>query len=256
MREHKVLEATNLKFVMEGPGSFSGYASTFSNFDRVGERVVKGAFVPHIEAFLKDGFIAAGHDWKTAIATPRVAREDDIGLYIEADFHSTQAAQEVRAIMQERLARQKSVKLSIGYEVLASEDTEEGRLLKELKLFEVSVVTVPANPLAIVTDAKSSREQLGFNDHAEALVAANKAFAERVRERIEYREKEGRVLSASNMTTMRSWQDSLTGIAGGIGELLEVATPKRDAEKSKAEVERLRLEVLRRRRRTMELQIL
>jgi HK97 family phage prohead protease len=234
--ERKVIEATSLKFVAEGPGGFSGYASTFANFDRVGERPTKGAFAPHLADFLRDGFVSVGHDWTVQVATVTKALEDDIGLYVEGEFHTTPFAQQTRTIVQERLERGKSVKLSIGYEVLLAEDTDEGRLLKDVKLYEFSFVSVPANPLAIVTGAKSGEvSTLGFDEHGALVATINAAFAERAVGRYEFRTKDGRVLSTANFTTLEQAYESI----GKVLESARRATPE-DSEKQLTETERLR----------------
>lgn len=241
--EHKVLPAEGLKFTNESEwGEFSAYASTFSNWDDVGERPEKGAFAPHLDHFLQNGFIAIGHDWKSLpVATPVEAYEDEHGLFIRAEFHSTQAAQDARRVLQERLARGKSAKTSIGYSVLRDEVVEGGRLLKEIKLHEVSLVTVPANPLASVLASKSGEvSTLGFNEHAEALVAAAEAFAERTRDRVEFRLKEGRVLSRATIGKIDELRPRLMEVYDGLGELVESAQPKQ--EKNLAEWEQVRAE--------------
>jgi hypothetical protein len=64
----------------------------------------------------------------------------------------------------ERLDRGKSVGLSVGFRVqewTANEDVTDRwgmpqRTITKAELFEVSIVTVPSNPLATVTGAKSS----------------------------------------------------------------------------------------------------
>jgi HK97 family phage prohead protease len=240
--ERKSIDASEFKFQLEGegPGTFSGYASTFGNFDRVGERPAKGAFTPHLDDFLKNGFVSASHRWDLYIATPKAAYEDDHGLYVEAEFHSTAAAQEVRTIVKERLARGKSVSLSIGYEVLAAKDVEGGRELTDIVLREFSVVTVPANPLATILMASKSGEvsTLGFNEHAEAAVSVVAAFAERARDRAEFRLKEGRMLSGANVTKIQGLLPQLMDVHKALSDLLEAAAPK--TEKSMAETHALR----------------
>jgi hypothetical protein len=52
--------------------------------------------------------------------------------------------------------------LSIGYRTIDQDFTEDGtRLLKELELWEVSVVSLPMNPLAQVAHAKSQLSAIG-----------------------------------------------------------------------------------------------
>lgn len=160
----------------DGPGSFEGYASTFGNKDYAGEIVVKGAFVKCLDRFKADGFIAVGHDWEgLPVATVTEAKEDSVGLWVKGEFHSTPEAQSARTVMKERLDRGKSVGLSIGYEVKDAEMTAKGRLLKELELFEFSIVTVPCNPLAGATGAKSADgkgQYLGAYVEADATYSA------------------------------------------------------------------------------------
>jgi len=52
--------------------------------------------------------------------------------------------------------------LSIGYQTMDADYDDEGRrLLKEIELWEVSVVSLPMNPLAQVTHAKSQLSERG-----------------------------------------------------------------------------------------------
>lgn len=106
-------------------------------------------------AFLKDGFGALNHEWGSLpIATISTAREDDRGLYVEGQFHSTPDAQAARTVVRERLERGKSVGMSIGYKVADDEFKDGARHLKEVDLYEVSLVSVPANPEAQLVDIK------------------------------------------------------------------------------------------------------
>jgi HK97 family phage prohead protease len=198
--EYKLFDAPEVKMSGDGSGFLTGYASSHQNFDSVRERVVKGAFAAGLADFMRDGFIAVGHNWSALpIATPVEAKEDDFGLKVVGEFHSTKEAQDARTVIKERLDRGKSVKLSIGYEVLDDERTDEGRLLKALKLYEWSYVTVPANHLAAVTSAKSwPASGLPFTEHSERVVSAVQEFLHRAEERTEARFKDGRILSAAN----------------------------------------------------------
>ena len=213
-------------------GRIEGYASTYSNFDRQGERVVKGAFGKSIPDFKTNGFIAIGHDWDSLpVATVTEAFEDDHGLFLSADFHSTALAQEARTIAQERLERGKSVSFSIGYEVLADEFVDEGRLLKEVKLFEVSLVNVPANPLATVTGVKTLLESsMSIDAHSDVVEAAIQGYVKRLGNYQKARVKEGRVLSGANRTKLSALHTSLADVMAAIEELLAATEPKADNE--------------------------
>ena len=224
--QHKLYDTT-IKVTDEGPGSFSAYASTFGNFDMVNERVEKGAFAPHLDAFLRDGFIALGHDWHALpIATPTKAYEDDHGLVIEAEFHSTAAAQDARKVVMERLARGKSVKTSIGFETLADRTVDEGRVLTDVRLFEVSLVTVPANPAAIVLGAKGQTvSELSLESHFRLVVSAAEELMERMRANGDIRAKDGRPPSDAN-------RERLAALVESHSKLLKASEPKATREET------------------------
>jgi Escherichia/Staphylococcus phage prohead protease len=155
--QHKECLDAEFKILDDDPmGSFSGYASIFGNTDRQNEVVVKGAFASTLPAFLKDGFGALNHEWSALpIATISEAREDDRGLWVKGQFHSTTDAQTARTVVRERLERGKSVGMSIGYKVKDDEFKDGARFLKDLDLFEISLVSVPANAEALVVGIKS-----------------------------------------------------------------------------------------------------
>ena len=224
--EYKSFDAIDLKIAGDGNGFVSGYASTFANFDSVGERVVKGAFAESLPEFLASGFVAVGHNWNALpIATPLEAKEDDHGLFVTAEFHSTQAAQDARRVIRERLERGKSAKFSIGYEVLDAENTKEGRLLRKLRLFEYSLVTVPANQMAVVTGAKGWGLELPFTEHSERLMSAVREYLDRAEDRKQFLAKEGRVLSAQNRQRLSSLMSQLAEMQQAIDELLRNTEP-------------------------------
>jgi HK97 family phage prohead protease len=154
--QRKACERAEFKLSEEASGSFSGYASVFSIVDRAGEIVAPGAFTKSLEAFQSDGWIAVAHDWDALpVASIKDCRQDAKGLWVEAEFHSTPAAQATRTYVRERLQRGKSVGLSIGYFVHDSLSTKEGLLLKEIEVSEASIVTMPANPAAGAVRAKA-----------------------------------------------------------------------------------------------------
>jgi HK97 family phage prohead protease len=156
----KTCSLAEFKLSEEGDGGFSGYASTFGNKDRAGEIVMPGAFAKCQDEFKRDGFIAVGHNWAgLPVATITDCYEDRKGFFIQCEFHSTPEAQAARCVVRERIDRGKSVGLSIGYEVKEKERTAAGLLLKELHVFETSIVTVPCNPEANATGAKSEPQE-------------------------------------------------------------------------------------------------
>jgi HK97 family phage prohead protease len=212
----------------EGAGTFKGYASTFGNWDDVfpvPERPVKGAFQKYLGKFIDTGFIAGHHKWQdNPVAMVKAAEEDDYGLKLTADFHSTQAAQDIRTIMAERLDAGKSVGLSIGYIVHADEYVEEGRLLKEIELFETSFVNVPANPKANATVVKDRDALAGlpFDTHIETVLVAVQGVVERASQIKDLRKEKGRTLGTTAQDRLNVLLRELDACKSNLDDMLKV----------------------------------
>lgn len=223
MPEKKILPLVEAKAAGDGPGTLEGYGSVFGSIDSYGDTIEAGAYVETLPTFLKDGFIAWGHDWADPVATPTDAREDTRGLFLTAEFHSTDEAQRARTITAERLARGKSMGLSIGYEAMEwefrkvetpvrnqwGEFTDKVRVLKRINLFEVSLVTVPAEPKAQVTGAKNG---MPFAKHAEQIMADLSAFAARAVELAEELKASDREPSEAKRQQMLALLETFSGL--------------------------------------------
>lgn len=204
----------DIKALAGDNGGFEGYASLFDVVDQGGDVVERGAFADAIPNFVRDGFIGDGHNWGSvgegALGTIKDAHEDERGLYIKAEYHSTPAAQVARAISQERMARGKSVGLSIGFAIApggADEDRATGvrHLTKINPLFEVSQVNVPMLRPAGLTAVKGMR----LADHDDLLTDAEAAYVERWRALVAAELKEGRVLSEARRARIAGHRDQL-----------------------------------------------
>ena len=229
--------AAEFKFFDEGPGGFTGYASVFGNVDSYGDVVMPGAYAESIPVFLRDGFIAIGHDWGSlAVGYATEAVEDSYGLKLTTAFHSTKEAQDARTVIRERSAAGKSTGLSIGYMVPAGgrKSRDDGvSELHKIDLREVSIVTVPANRAALVTGSKSeSRAGLPFLEHSDAVRAAVEEFVIRAKAIAELRVKEGRVLSTATRARIAGCRDAmedavsaLQGVDADLADLLAATEP-------------------------------
>lgn len=142
---------------VDSPGTFEGVAAVFSNLDRQNDIIQPGAFIETLKSFTKHGFLANAHDWSEPVGTIDDARETAEGLYVRGEFHSTPRAQLLRKVVRERLDRGKSVAMSIGFKATADSFDEEKQVrhIKGIELYEVSIVTVPANPLARIASVKA-----------------------------------------------------------------------------------------------------
>lgn len=153
---------------IEDGGIVKGYASTFDRDpDAYGDVVAPGAFKNTLARWAEIGKpipLLYGHsveDPKYNIGAVTEAREDERGLYIEARFDAeNETAQQVRKLVREGRLYQ----FSFAYEVLnaAPVELEDGRKaneLRELNIFEVSLVQIPANQHAEVTEIKDANTE-------------------------------------------------------------------------------------------------
>ena len=157
--EHQ-FKSFNLK--ANGNGSISGYFSTYEKTpDSYGDIIEPGAFTQTIAKRKESGHpfpLCWNHDFDKVIGVVDSVEETENGPYIEAHFLDTELAQDVRKFVQSGAVYQ----FSFAYDVLkAREPNEEEKkagvknVLQDLEVFEVSVVTVPANQNAVVTDVKA-----------------------------------------------------------------------------------------------------
>ena len=164
VHETKTLPFAELKIEGsdDGPGGFEGRASTFGSIDSYGDMTERGAYADTIPDFLSRGFLGWGHDWSDPIGYFTDADEKADGLWVKGEFHGDAEAQRYRQRTAERAAAGKFTGLSIGFQPLDFEfrtiDDREIRVLTKIKLFEVSLVSVPAEPNAHVTAVKALDE--------------------------------------------------------------------------------------------------
>lgn len=239
MFERKTLPIRNFAFKADDGadgGTFEGYGSVFGNVDSGGDVILKGAFADAIPDFLSRGFVPVGHDWMgLPIATIDEAKEDDDGLFFKAAFHTTQAAQDARTVMRERMERGKFVGLSIGY----LPDYDDGvefrddgvRVLSKIKeLAEISFVTVPMNREAGVAAVKTAAGAPPFSERAARVLADVEDFIEHAKAHAAMRDefKEGRALSAANRTRLSGISGQMREAATSLDTILADTDPDRE----------------------------
>lgn len=140
-------------------GLFSGYGAVFGNVDLGGDVIHAGAFAGTIAEWIgrkRMPPILWNHDRNEPLGVYTAISEDEKGLYVEGRLlvNEVQRAKEIHALMKAGALDG----MSIGYGVKRREyDEETGvRHLKELSLFEVSIVTFPMNEAARVDAVKSA----------------------------------------------------------------------------------------------------
>ena len=145
-------------------GKIAGFFSTYEKIpDSYGDIIEPGAFTGTIKRRRESGHpfpICFNHDFSSVIGACEVTEEEK-GPFMDGDFIDTQLAQDVRKMIKSGAIYQ----FSFAYDILNSrkptkEEAEAGvgLVLTELEVYEVSVVTVPANQNAVITDIKSAME--------------------------------------------------------------------------------------------------
>lgn len=143
-------------------GMIRGFASTFGNVDLGNDVVDKGAFKKSIRESKGLWPILADHDPSKQIGWNLRAEEDEKGLYVEGKLDlNVQAAREKYSLAKSAYELGAKMGLSIGYMVVKAEpdrDKPMVRHIKEVKLFEYSLVTFPMNTEAMITNVKSNTD--------------------------------------------------------------------------------------------------
>jgi HK97 family phage prohead protease len=152
------------EFKVSGDGrTVEGYASTFGNVDLVGDVVMPGAYKKTIAQ--RKNRIRVLRDHEAPIGVLVDAVEDSKGLHTITRLSDTPLGNETLTLLRDGAIDS----MSIGYAPLVKDytqkDGQQVRLLKEIRLDEVSYVTFPANEEAGVVAVKQ-------------IEALDRAFAE------------------------------------------------------------------------------
>ncbi|CAL7959435.1 HK97 family phage prohead protease [Alphaproteobacteria bacterium] len=126
---------------------FGGYASIFNILDHNNDIIQCGA----INKSVHDVKLLWQHDTAKPIGKITYLQGDEIGLYVEGEILlALQQGKEALHLLQSNAING----LSIGYQVVDSfvDRVSKVRYIKDLLLWEVSVVTIPANSLAVISD--------------------------------------------------------------------------------------------------------
>ena len=130
---------------LESGMRFAGYAAIFGRRDRGGDVVRAGAFSGALKQQARGVPLLWQHDPARPIGRVEYLEEDRRGLRVIGRLSDQGAGREAATLLAGGAVRG----LSFGYRVRASEG-EGPRLLTELELVEISLVTTPMQPMAWV----------------------------------------------------------------------------------------------------------
>lgn len=139
---------------VEEDGTFSGYASVFNVLDSQKDIIANGAFKRTLEKRNADIKLLWQHKLDEPIGVFLNIKEDSHGLFVKGKLLlDVTRAKEAYSLLKSGAING----MSIGYSVvLADYDDVKGiRILKDVDLFEISLVTFPANKDATITSVKA-----------------------------------------------------------------------------------------------------
>ncbi len=158
----------SIKGIDDQAGTIQGNASVFGNIDLVNDIVETGAFAKTIlESGGKVPII--NEHWCGEIGLTKSLSENDAGLGFDGQLYidngnplnEVREARDVFVRVKRRNELGKPMGVSIGYSAVKKEYIEQDgrtiRVLKEVKLHEISIVSFAVNPLATVTGVKAFR---------------------------------------------------------------------------------------------------
>ena len=129
---------------------FEGFASTFGNRDSDDDIIEQGAFKKSLKK--RKPRLLLQHRSDKPIGKFTEIKENDVGLFVKGELANTADGRDTA----ELLRMEALDSMSIGFIPKLTEFGKNGlRRLKEVDLFEVSIVTFPANNRATITDVKS-----------------------------------------------------------------------------------------------------
>lgn len=163
----------------DGAGEIAGYASIFGEEDRINDIVLPGAFTKSLKEKKSTRLpMLVGHVQRIPVGVWTEIVEDRKGLRVKGkiDIESPDGGQLHRV-----LKMGAEIGISIGYRAVVHEyqtdpkTNDTRRLLKQVDLYEISLVTIPCCDGARVTSVKAMPQEAPEDTaHRAALALAHK----------------------------------------------------------------------------------
>ena len=136
----------------EYAGIVKGYGSYFGNKDADNDVIMKGAYKKTIAENGSRVKYLYQHNMMQPIGKMREMYEDDKGLVFVAEIAKTQLGKDVVELMKSGVLTENSV----GIMPMQKENKGDYREITEVKLYEISAVTLAANEEAKILDVKGN----------------------------------------------------------------------------------------------------
>ena len=136
----------------EKAGIIKGYGSYFGNKDSDNDVIMKGAYKKTIAENGERVKYLYQHDMNQPIGKMNELYEDDKGLVFVAEIAKTQLGKDVVELMKSGVITENSV----GIMPIQKQNKGDYREINEVKLYEISAVTLAANDQAKILDVKGN----------------------------------------------------------------------------------------------------
>jgi uncharacterized protein len=142
---------------LDDKGVVAFYASVFGNKDLGNDVMERGAFSKTILENIRNIRHFKHHDSRQMVGVVKEIKEDEKGLLVTSQLIlKTQLGSETYEEYKAMIEAGRSMDHSIGYNVIKKEEKADQRILKEVRLMEVSTLTTwGMNPLAQTVSVKS-----------------------------------------------------------------------------------------------------
>lgn len=141
----------NLADIDEANGIVKGYGSYFNNVDSDNDIITQGAYSKTLKENGHRVRYVNQHRIDQPLGKFSELGENQDGLYFVAEIPKTRLGSDVLLLMKSGVITENSVGIVPIVKAMRPDGIRE---LKEVKLYEISAVTLAANPMAMITDAK------------------------------------------------------------------------------------------------------
>ena len=140
----------------DGILSIRAYACVFGNVDSWNDIIVPTACDEFLNSKEADRMrLCWQHNMDDVIGRITAKGADGYGVWIEADILPTTLGKDVQTLVRGEAINE----LSIGYKIIRHHYDGDIRVLDEIIIREVSLVSIAANPLAVITDMKAEENE-------------------------------------------------------------------------------------------------
>tara|TARA_B100000963_G_scaffold95429_2_gene82261 strand:+ start:2379 stop:3038 length:660 start_codon:yes stop_codon:yes gene_type:complete len=139
----------------EKAGVIKGYASVFDNIDSDNDIIRKGSYRKTITENGQRVKYLYQHDMDKPLGKMSLLEEDDKGLIFESKVAKTTLGKDVIELIKSGVITENSV----GILPIQKEMVDGVRNITEVKLYEISAVTLAANDQAVIMDVKGNYDK-------------------------------------------------------------------------------------------------